>query len=205
MLRSNEFDMWKIRTKQYILLTDYSMWDIIENGPSDEAKIGADGKRIRPKTDVERKTRQTEMKALSTLLLSIPNEYQHQFCNFTDAQMLWNALDKRFSGAKSTKRNQKAILKQQYENFMSTKNESMTQTFDSGVLLGNALFKVPRSIGSIGVEKVGFLEFGGTRATMPAIVPEGTIAWHNRQSWGTHGTILVIVPAIVPWHNCLAQ
>ncbi|KAI3770768.1 hypothetical protein L6452_01912 [Arctium lappa] len=44
--------------------------------------------------------------------------------------MLWNALEKRFSGTKSTKRNQKAILKQLYENFMSTKNESMTQTFD---------------------------------------------------------------------------
>ncbi|KAI3681570.1 hypothetical protein L6452_36370 [Arctium lappa] len=70
------------------------------------------------------------MKALSTLLLAIPNEYQHQFCNCTDAEMLWNALEKRFSGTKSTKRNQKAILKQQYENFMSTKNESMTQTFD---------------------------------------------------------------------------
>ncbi|KAI3692738.1 hypothetical protein L6452_32560 [Arctium lappa] len=70
------------------------------------------------------------MKALSTLLLAIPNEYQHQFCNCVDAYILWNALEKRFSGTKSTKRNQKAILKQQNENFMSTKNESMTQTFD---------------------------------------------------------------------------
>ncbi|KAI3735624.1 hypothetical protein L6452_15131 [Arctium lappa] len=130
MLRPNEFDMWKIRIKQYILLTDYSMWDIIENGPSEEGKIGADGKRTPPKTDADRKIRQTEMKALSTLLLAIPNEYQHQFCNCTDVEMLWNALEKRFSGTKSTKRNQKAILKQQYENFMSTKNESMTQTFD---------------------------------------------------------------------------
>ncbi|KAI3745946.1 hypothetical protein L6452_08358 [Arctium lappa] len=130
MLRPNEFDMWKIRIKQYILLTDYSMWDIIENGPSEAGKIGADGKRTPPKTDAERKTRQSEMKALSTLLLAIPNEYQHQFCNCTDAEMLWNALEKRFSGTKSTKRNQKAILKQQYENFMSTKNESMNQTFD---------------------------------------------------------------------------
>ncbi|KAJ9546419.1 hypothetical protein OSB04_018962 [Centaurea solstitialis] len=43
---------------------------------------------------------------------------------------MWNALEKRFSGTKSTKKNQKAILKQQYENFTSTKNESMTQTFD---------------------------------------------------------------------------
>ncbi|GKA15765.1 hypothetical protein Tco_0695512, partial [Tanacetum coccineum] len=64
------------------------------------------------------------------LLLAIPNEYQHQFQQCTDAQMLWNALEKRFKGTKSTQRNLKAILRQQYENFMSTKNESMTQTFD---------------------------------------------------------------------------
>ncbi|KAI3681921.1 hypothetical protein L6452_36728 [Arctium lappa] len=106
------------------------MWDIIENGPSEAGRIGPDGKRPPPKTDGERKIRQTEMKALSTLLLVIPNEYQHQFCNCTDAQILWNALEKRFAGTKSIKRNQRDVLKQQYENFTSSKNESMTQTFD---------------------------------------------------------------------------
>ncbi|KAI3719546.1 hypothetical protein L6452_20448 [Arctium lappa] len=106
------------------------MWDIIENGPSEAGRIGPDGKRPPPKTDGERKIRQTEMKALSTLLLAIPNEYQHQFCNCTDAQILWNALEKRFAGTKSIKRNQRDVLKQQYENFTSSKNESMTQTFD---------------------------------------------------------------------------
>ncbi|KAI3685385.1 hypothetical protein L6452_34627 [Arctium lappa] len=99
MLKPNEFDMWKIRIRQYILLTDYSMWDIIENenGTSNVGEIGADGKRPPPKTDGERKMRQTEIKALSTLLLAIPNEYQHQFCNCADAKILWNALEKRFS------------------------------------------------------------------------------------------------------------
>ncbi|KAI3697255.1 hypothetical protein L6452_30136 [Arctium lappa] len=130
MLKLSEFDMWKIRIRQYILLTDYSMWDIIENGPSEAGRIEPDGKRPPPKTDGERKIRQTEMKALSTLLLAIPNEYQHQFCNCTDAQILWNALEKIFAGTKSIKRNQRDVLKQQYENFTSSKNESMTQTFD---------------------------------------------------------------------------
>ncbi|KAJ9566535.1 hypothetical protein OSB04_002501 [Centaurea solstitialis] len=103
MLKPNEFDMWKIRIRQYMLLTDYAMWEVVENGPgSDEA--GPEGApRPPPRSDADRKRRQTEMKALSTLL---------------------------FSGTKSTKRNQKAILKQQYENFTSLKNESMTQTFD---------------------------------------------------------------------------
>ncbi|KAJ9545511.1 hypothetical protein OSB04_025218 [Centaurea solstitialis] len=126
MLKPNEFDMWKIRIRQYMLLTDYGMWEVVENGPGTDEEAAEGGARPPPRSDADRKTRQTEMKALSTLLLAIPNEYQHQF----NAKALWTALEKRFSGTKSTKRSQKAILKQQYENFTSLKNESMTQTFD---------------------------------------------------------------------------
>jgi hypothetical protein len=43
MLKPNEFGMWKIRIKQYILLTDYSMWDIIENGPAAQEETSKDG------------------------------------------------------------------------------------------------------------------------------------------------------------------
>ncbi|KAJ9560628.1 hypothetical protein OSB04_005788, partial [Centaurea solstitialis] len=129
MLKPTEFDMWKLRIKQYMMLTDYSMWDIVENGPI-RREAGEGGVVPPPRTDAERKTRQSEMKALSTLLLAIPNEYQHQFATCENAKVLWEALEKRFAGSKSSKRNQKAVLKQQYENFMSSKNESMTQTFD---------------------------------------------------------------------------
>ncbi|KAJ9545903.1 hypothetical protein OSB04_025610 [Centaurea solstitialis] len=130
MLKPNEFDMWKIRIRQYMLLTDFGMWEVVENGLGTDEVVAEGGARPPPRSDADRKRRQIEMKALSTLLLAIPNEYQHQFSTYTDAKSLWTALEKRFSGTKSTKRNQKAILKQQYENFTSLKNESMTQTFD---------------------------------------------------------------------------
>ncbi|KAJ9535203.1 hypothetical protein OSB04_un001716 [Centaurea solstitialis] len=129
MLKPNEFDMWKIRIKQHILLNDYTMWDIIENGPV-EKKATEEGVVAPPRTDADRKIRQSEMKALSTLLLAIPNEYQHQFSHCENAKVLWETIEKRFAGSKNTKRNQKAILKQQFENFASLKNETMTQTFD---------------------------------------------------------------------------
>ncbi|KAJ9567533.1 hypothetical protein OSB04_003499 [Centaurea solstitialis] len=167
MLKPNEFDMWKIRIRQYMLLTDFGMWEVVENGRGTDEAVAEGGARPPPRSDADKKRRQTEiekynnqtslvlskkkttkglslyelisqpkitgvteMKALSTLLLAIPNEYQHQFSTYTDAKSLWTALEKRFSGTKSTKRNRKAILKQQYENFTSLKNESMTQTFD---------------------------------------------------------------------------
>ncbi|KAJ9566196.1 hypothetical protein OSB04_002162 [Centaurea solstitialis] len=130
MLKPNEFDMWKIRIRQYMLLTDYGMWEVVENGRGTDEEVAEGAARPPPRSDADRKRRQTEMKALSTLLLAIPNEYQHQFSSCTDVKALWTAIEKRFSGTKSTKRNQKAILKQQYENVTSLKNESMTQTFD---------------------------------------------------------------------------
>ncbi|KAJ9546963.1 hypothetical protein OSB04_019506 [Centaurea solstitialis] len=114
MLKPNEFDMWKIRIRQYMLLTDYGMWEVVENGSGVDEAAAEGGARPPPRSDADRKRRQTEMKALSTLLLAIPNEYQHQFSTYTDAKSLWTALEKRFSGTKSTKRNQKAILKQQF-------------------------------------------------------------------------------------------
>ncbi|KAJ9542136.1 LOW QUALITY PROTEIN: hypothetical protein OSB04_028642 [Centaurea solstitialis] len=130
MLKPNEFDVWKIRIRQYMLLTDYGMWEVVENGPGTDEEVAEGAPRPPPRSDADRKRRQTEMKVPSTLLLAIPNEYQHQFSSCTDAKALWTALEKRFFRTKSTKRNQKAILKKQYENFTSLKNESMTQTFD---------------------------------------------------------------------------
>ncbi|KAJ9566450.1 hypothetical protein OSB04_002416 [Centaurea solstitialis] len=64
------------------------------------------------------------------VLGELDQQYEHQFMNCENAKVLWQALEKRFAGSKSTKRNQKAILRQQYENFVSSKNETMTQTFD---------------------------------------------------------------------------
>nr|GEV19689.1 ribonuclease H-like domain-containing protein [Tanacetum cinerariifolium] len=34
ILNPNEFDLWKMRIKQYFLMTDYSLWEIILNGDS---------------------------------------------------------------------------------------------------------------------------------------------------------------------------
>nr|GEV76237.1 putative ribonuclease H-like domain-containing protein [Tanacetum cinerariifolium] len=34
MLKPGEFEIWKMRIKQYIQMMDYALWDVIENGPS---------------------------------------------------------------------------------------------------------------------------------------------------------------------------
>ncbi|GJR25693.1 putative ribonuclease H-like domain-containing protein [Tanacetum coccineum] len=71
-----------------------------------------------------------EVKARSTLMMGIPNEYQLKFNSIKDAKLLLEAIKKRFGGNKATKKTQRNLLKQQYENFTAPSLEMLDQTFD---------------------------------------------------------------------------
>nr|GEX85275.1 hypothetical protein [Tanacetum cinerariifolium] len=43
ILNPNEFYLWKMRIKQYFLLTDYSLWEVIINGDSVTPRVAVDG------------------------------------------------------------------------------------------------------------------------------------------------------------------
>nr|GEX25682.1 putative ribonuclease H-like domain-containing protein [Tanacetum cinerariifolium] len=89
ILKPNEYDLWKMRIKQYFLMTDYSLWEVILNGDS-----------------------------------PIPTRV------IDDAKTLMEAIEKRFGGNKETKKVQKTLLKQQYENFTGSSSESLDQIHD---------------------------------------------------------------------------
>ncbi|GKF47728.1 hypothetical protein Tco_0137530, partial [Tanacetum coccineum] len=69
-------------------------------------------------------------KARSTLMMDIPNEHQLKFNSIKDAKKLLKAVEKRFSGNEATKKTQRNLLKQQYENFTAPSLEMRDQTFD---------------------------------------------------------------------------
>ncbi|GJT79939.1 ribonuclease H-like domain-containing protein [Tanacetum coccineum] len=71
-----------------------------------------------------------EVKARSTLMMGIPNEHQLKFNSIKDAKMLLEAIKKRFGGNAATKKTQRNLLKQQYENFTASSSEMLDQTFD---------------------------------------------------------------------------
>nr|GEW42290.1 UBN2 domain-containing protein [Tanacetum cinerariifolium] len=60
---------------------------------------------------------QDEVKARSTLMMGLPNEHQLKFNSFKDAKSLLEAIEKRFDGNDATKKTQRNLLKQEYENF----------------------------------------------------------------------------------------
>ncbi|GKA79006.1 ribonuclease H-like domain-containing protein [Tanacetum coccineum] len=70
------------------------------------------------------------MKARATLLMALPNKDQMKFHTYQDAKLLMEAIEKRYGGNKESKKAQKTLLKQQYENFSALSSESMDQTFD---------------------------------------------------------------------------
>ncbi|GJQ97757.1 hypothetical protein Tco_0008896 [Tanacetum coccineum] len=132
ILQPGEYDLWKMRMEQYLQCIDYTLWEIIENGNAPIVTKIVDGKdTVIPPTTVEEKAqRRAELKARSTLLMALPNEHQLKFNTYKDAKSLMQAIENRFGGNTATKKTQKNLLKQQYENFVASSTEVIEQTYE---------------------------------------------------------------------------
>ncbi|GKE41148.1 hypothetical protein Tco_1464553, partial [Tanacetum coccineum] len=62
--------------------------------------------------------------------MALPNEHQLKFNTYKDAKTLMQAIENRFGGNATTKKTQKNILKQQYENFAASSTEVIEQTYE---------------------------------------------------------------------------
>nr|GEU96832.1 reverse transcriptase domain-containing protein [Tanacetum cinerariifolium] len=93
-----------MRIEQYLLMTDYSLWEVILNGDSPAPTRIIEGvvQPVAPTTAKQRLARKNELKA----------------------------REKRFGGNKETKKVQKTLLKQQYENFTGSSSESLDQIYN---------------------------------------------------------------------------
>ncbi|GJV24135.1 putative ribonuclease H-like domain-containing protein [Tanacetum coccineum] len=80
--------------------------------------------------DLKNVVPQGELKVRSTLLMALPKEHQLKFNSYKDAKTLMQAIENRFGGNAATKKTQKNLLKQQYENFAATSTEVIEQTYE---------------------------------------------------------------------------
>ncbi|GJV05328.1 ribonuclease H-like domain-containing protein [Tanacetum coccineum] len=133
MLKMGEYTLWSMRMDQYLTNTDYGLWQVIMNGDK-PVQTTKDENGV--KTEVPLKTaqailaRQKERKAKSILLLAIPDEYQLRFHTIKDAKSLWAAIKSRFGGNVKSKKMQKNVLKQQFENFSISDTEGLDKAYD---------------------------------------------------------------------------
>ncbi|GJX67398.1 ribonuclease H-like domain-containing protein [Tanacetum coccineum] len=112
-------------------MTDYSLWEVILNGNKVlKRTVGEVEQEYEPTSAEEKQDRRNEMKARGTLLMALPNKDQLKFHSYKDAKLLMEAIEKRYGRNKESKKVQKTLLKQQYENFAGLSSETMDQTFD---------------------------------------------------------------------------
>nr|GEZ77524.1 ribonuclease H-like domain-containing protein [Tanacetum cinerariifolium] len=113
-------------------MTDYSLWEVILNGDSPVPTRLVEGvaQPVAPTTVEQKLARKNELKARGTLLMALPNKHQLKFNSHKDAKSLMEAIEKRFGGNTETKKVQKTLLKQQFENFSSFNSKSLDQIHD---------------------------------------------------------------------------
>ncbi|GJV06880.1 hypothetical protein Tco_1344536 [Tanacetum coccineum] len=189
MLKLGEYEMWEIRIKQYFQIQDYALWEVIENGNSwvpipvtspAETGTSTGTKMTVPSTAEEKTCKKNDVKARSLLLMALPNEHQLTFDQYVDAQSMFAAIKARFGGNEATKKTQKALLKQQYENFSASSSESLDSIF-------NRLQRLVSRLAILGVVtppedlNVKFLR------SLPSEWDTHVVVWMNKPDFDTMG------------------
>ncbi|GJR95122.1 putative reverse transcriptase domain-containing protein [Tanacetum coccineum] len=121
------------------VLLDYALWKVIENGNSFKPTTSVTTNEDRsststtvtvPVTTEEKIQKKNNVKARSMLLMALPNEHLLTFNQYKDAKTLFEAIKARFGGNEATKKTQKTLLKQMYENFNAPRTESLDSIFN---------------------------------------------------------------------------
>nr|GEW56694.1 hypothetical protein [Tanacetum cinerariifolium] len=81
-------------------------------------------------TTEEKAQKKNNVKAKSMLLMALSNEHLLTFSQYKDAKTLFKSIQARFGGNDATKKTQKTILKQMYENFNAPSIESLDSIFN---------------------------------------------------------------------------
>nr|GEV44522.1 putative ribonuclease H-like domain-containing protein [Tanacetum cinerariifolium] len=105
---------------------------VIINGDSPAPTVVIDGV-VKPVTILyaeQKLIRRNELRARGTLLMALPDKHPLKFNSHKDAKTLMEAIEKRFRVNTKTKKVQKTLLKQQFENFTGSSSENLDQIHD---------------------------------------------------------------------------
>nr|GEX33512.1 hypothetical protein [Tanacetum cinerariifolium] len=141
ILDTRKFEQWQFRIQQYLQHEHYALWDVIEFGDSYEAPndvVATDSKtkgtgkkkgRTVALTTKDMQKRKNDVKAITTLLLALPNEHQLRFSKYKTAQELWAAILKTFGGNEATKKIEEEFVKTAVRKLQSRRLENFRADF----------------------------------------------------------------------------
>ncbi|GJX80000.1 putative ribonuclease H-like domain-containing protein [Tanacetum coccineum] len=84
------------------------------------------GRNAKLRNDILEDPKKNDVKARSMLMMALLNEHLLTFNQYKDAKTLYDAIQIRFGGNDATKKKQKTLLKQMYENFNAPRTLSLT-------------------------------------------------------------------------------
>nr|GEX88361.1 hypothetical protein [Tanacetum cinerariifolium] len=136
ILNPNEFDLWKMSIKQYFLMNDYSLREVILNGDSPVPTRIVEGvlQPVAPTTAEQRLARKNDLKARGTLLMALPDKHQLKFNSHKDSKTLMEAIEKRFGAAS-----------QNLAFVSSTYTDSIADSVSAAASVSTACVKLPAS------------------------------------------------------------
>ncbi|GKC49943.1 hypothetical protein Tco_1072688 [Tanacetum coccineum] len=184
-----------MRMEQYIQMIDYSLWEVIENGNAPPITKVVEGVEttIAPTTAKEKAQRRLELKAKSTLLMGIPNEYQLKFNSIKDAKSLLQAVEKRFGGNADTKKTQRNLLKQ-YWRFMVKRKKPEIDTLSLDDLYNNLkIYELEvkgTSSSNTNTQNVAFVSSNNTSSTNGAVNTAHGATTASTQATATNSTTI---------------
>nr|GEV26824.1 ribonuclease H-like domain-containing protein [Tanacetum cinerariifolium] len=176
--------------------------DVIENSNAAPVTKLVEGVEtvIAPATAEEKAQRRLDLKPISTLLMGIPNEHQLKFNSIKDAKSLLQAIEKRFGGNAATKKTQRNLLKQPYENFIASSSEVLDQTFDRLKKLISQLEILGESISqedvkgtsssNINTQNIAFVSFNSTSSKYRAVNTAHGVSTASTQATPVNSTTI---------------
>ncbi|GJW50150.1 hypothetical protein Tco_0091501 [Tanacetum coccineum] len=129
-------------------------------------------------TTKEKVQKKNDVKARSMLLMALPNEHLMTFNQYKDAQTFFATIQTRFGSNEATKKTQKNLLKQMYENFSAPRTESLDSIF-------NRLQKIVSQLAILGENisqedlNLKFLR------SLPSVWNTHVVVWRNKPNLDT--------------------
>jgi hypothetical protein len=131
IFKKGEYDLWSMKMRQYIAITDHALWDVIINGNVViEEPVSVEGQPTPPKQTLPVVTKRNQDKALNILLSAIPDGHLLKFHDAKDAKQLWAAIKTRFGGNNASKKMHRNLLKQEFETITVGERESLDYAYD---------------------------------------------------------------------------
>nr|GEZ50074.1 ribonuclease H-like domain-containing protein [Tanacetum cinerariifolium] len=110
---------------------------LLPNSAAEKNNAAKSNKDFTLLTAMHKLARKIKLKAHGTLLMALPDKHQLKFNSYKDAKTLMEAIEKRFGGNTETKKVQKTLLKQQFENFTGSRSKNLDQIHDRLQKLAN--------------------------------------------------------------------